>query len=189
MPRIPFIGVRISWLIFARNSLLARLAAWAASSARRRSAISSSSLRFAFRKASRCDLAFKARWMTIPKTIALDSPPSNVRSGRTFGLARLLIREACHNPILAVPTIRLVPTGIHTSSLLPGRLISHATAAMPIPRRRKPMAVGRATLVRPPQTRTSNLPNSTPVQQVAPTEATSSPATPRTVDFWIGRFA
>ena len=31
MPMIPFIGVRISWLILARNSLLARLAASAAS--------------------------------------------------------------------------------------------------------------------------------------------------------------
>ncbi len=27
MPRTPFIGVRISWLMFARNSLFARLAA------------------------------------------------------------------------------------------------------------------------------------------------------------------
>ena len=33
MPRMPFIGVRISWLMFARNALLARLAACAASSA------------------------------------------------------------------------------------------------------------------------------------------------------------
>ena len=31
MPMIPFIGVRISWLMFARNWLLARLAASAAS--------------------------------------------------------------------------------------------------------------------------------------------------------------
>ena len=31
MPRIAFIGVRISWLMFARNSPLARLAASAAS--------------------------------------------------------------------------------------------------------------------------------------------------------------
>ena len=31
IPRMPFIGVRISWLMFARNSLLARLAASAAS--------------------------------------------------------------------------------------------------------------------------------------------------------------
>ena len=31
MPTIPFMGVRISWLILARNSLLARLAAWASS--------------------------------------------------------------------------------------------------------------------------------------------------------------
>ena len=31
MPRMPFIGVRISWLMLARNSLLARLAASAAS--------------------------------------------------------------------------------------------------------------------------------------------------------------
>ena len=30
MPRMPFIGVRISWLMLARNSLLARLAASAA---------------------------------------------------------------------------------------------------------------------------------------------------------------
>ena len=30
MPMMPFIGVRISWLMFARNSLLARLAASAA---------------------------------------------------------------------------------------------------------------------------------------------------------------
>ena len=34
MPITPFIGVRISWLILARNSLLARLAASAASLAR-----------------------------------------------------------------------------------------------------------------------------------------------------------
>ncbi len=31
MPMMPFIGVRISWLMFARNSLLARFAASAAS--------------------------------------------------------------------------------------------------------------------------------------------------------------
>ena len=30
MPRTPFMGVRISWLMFARNSLLARAAASAA---------------------------------------------------------------------------------------------------------------------------------------------------------------
>ena len=35
MPRMAFIGVRISWLTLARNSLLARLAASAASLARR----------------------------------------------------------------------------------------------------------------------------------------------------------
>ena len=47
MPRMPFIGVRISWLMLATNSLLARLAAMAASfarsssdSARRRSVMS-----------------------------------------------------------------------------------------------------------------------------------------------------
>ena len=34
MPMMPFMGVRISWLMFARNSLLARLAASAASLAR-----------------------------------------------------------------------------------------------------------------------------------------------------------
>ena len=34
MPRMPFMGVRISWLMLARNSLLARLAAWADSTAR-----------------------------------------------------------------------------------------------------------------------------------------------------------
>src|SRR6266566_5098057 len=37
IPMIPFIGVRISWLMTARNSLLARLAVSAASLARRRS--------------------------------------------------------------------------------------------------------------------------------------------------------
>src|SRR5581483_8797806 len=31
MPMMPFMGVRISWLMLARNSLLARLAVWAAS--------------------------------------------------------------------------------------------------------------------------------------------------------------
>jgi hypothetical protein len=41
MPRTPFIGVRISWLILARNELFAWLAASAASRARR----SASSLR------------------------------------------------------------------------------------------------------------------------------------------------
>ena len=47
MPMMPFIGVRISWLMLARNSLLARLACSAASfafcsssSARLRSVIS-----------------------------------------------------------------------------------------------------------------------------------------------------
>ncbi len=39
MPRTPFIGVRISWLTLARNSLLAWLAASAASLADRRSAV------------------------------------------------------------------------------------------------------------------------------------------------------
>src|SRR6202795_2551672 len=40
MPRMPFIGVRSSWLMLARNSLLARLAASAVASACLRSAIS-----------------------------------------------------------------------------------------------------------------------------------------------------
>ena len=38
MPMMPFIGVRISWLMLARNSLLARLAASAASLASRMAA-------------------------------------------------------------------------------------------------------------------------------------------------------
>ncbi len=42
MPMTAFIGVRISWLMFARNSVFARLAAWAAS----RAAVSSASARF-----------------------------------------------------------------------------------------------------------------------------------------------
>ena len=42
MPMIPFIGVRISWLMLARNSLFARLAASAAS----RACCSSSAARF-----------------------------------------------------------------------------------------------------------------------------------------------
>ena len=41
MPMTPFIGVRISWLMFARNSLLARLAASATFLAVRRLARSS----------------------------------------------------------------------------------------------------------------------------------------------------
>ena len=45
MPMMPFMGVRISWLMLARNSLLARLAASAASLARR----SASSARFVAR--------------------------------------------------------------------------------------------------------------------------------------------
>ena len=46
MPITPFIGVRISWLMLARNALLARLAASAssASSLARRAASSSSRL-------------------------------------------------------------------------------------------------------------------------------------------------
>ena len=47
MPMTPFMGVRISWLIFARNSLLARLAESAASACfsrlSQRTCISSSS--------------------------------------------------------------------------------------------------------------------------------------------------
>jgi hypothetical protein len=39
MPRMPFIGVRISWLIVARNSLFARLPASARSLALRSSAV------------------------------------------------------------------------------------------------------------------------------------------------------
>ena len=39
MPMMPFIGVRISWLMLARNSLLARLAASAASLAWRRAVL------------------------------------------------------------------------------------------------------------------------------------------------------
>ena len=43
MPRTPFIGVRISWLMLARNSLLARLASIALSRARVRSVFSARS--------------------------------------------------------------------------------------------------------------------------------------------------
>ena len=39
IPRMPFMGVRISWLMFARNSLLARLASTAESRALTRSAL------------------------------------------------------------------------------------------------------------------------------------------------------
>ena len=42
MPRMPFIGVRISWLMFARKRLLARLAASACSLAARSSAVRAS---------------------------------------------------------------------------------------------------------------------------------------------------
>ena len=50
MPMTPFIGVRISWLMRARNSLLALLARSAASLARFASAIASLSSRFALPK-------------------------------------------------------------------------------------------------------------------------------------------
>jgi hypothetical protein len=43
IPMTPFIGVRISWLMVARNRLLAWLAAWASTSARRRTSTSASS--------------------------------------------------------------------------------------------------------------------------------------------------
>ena len=45
MPRMPFIGVRISWLMFARNSLLARVAASAVSLAFRSAASARSASR------------------------------------------------------------------------------------------------------------------------------------------------
>ena len=48
MPRMPFIGVRISWLMLARNSLLARLAA------------SATSLAFSSSSFWRADLAVRA---------------------------------------------------------------------------------------------------------------------------------
>ena len=50
MPMTPFMGVRISWLIVARNSLLARAAARASSLARARSALAASTRSFSRRK-------------------------------------------------------------------------------------------------------------------------------------------
>ena len=56
-------GVRISWLMLARNSLLARLAACAASSARCRTSISwrNSAVRSSTRSASLCSLRRSSR--------------------------------------------------------------------------------------------------------------------------------
>ena len=47
MPMTPFIGVRISWLIVARNSDLARSASWAATASSFARTTDSSSARFA----------------------------------------------------------------------------------------------------------------------------------------------
>ena len=59
MPRMPFIGVRISWLMLARNSLLARLAASAA----------------AVRSATRCSrVSFRARSSAKPSAFSRAAP-------------------------------------------------------------------------------------------------------------------
>ena len=64
MPRMPFMGVRISWLMLARNSLLARLAASAASWAARRSVMSWPEAKNTCR--SGCGEAFQATHLYEP---------------------------------------------------------------------------------------------------------------------------
>ena len=91
MPMTPFIGVRISWLMFARNSLLARLASIA-----RSRAITSSSL-FAWSSAVRASTVasrssccirscWSRRWMS--DSIALNWPISSPISSSLPAAAR-----------------------------------------------------------------------------------------------------
>ena len=66
MPRMPFIGVRISWLMLARKSLLARLAASAASLA----------------YASRRSVHFRSIPKPIPSATEIKAPSTAGVSGR-----------------------------------------------------------------------------------------------------------
>ncbi len=90
-PRTPFRGVRISWLILARNSLLARLAA----SARRTAASSSSAWRF-------MSVISMRRPITPPSAVRRSSissqRPSAMRcSWRRPGLCSMASRRASHS--------------------------------------------------------------------------------------------
>ncbi len=67
MPRMPFIGVRISWLIVARNSDFA----WLAASAWRRASISSRSARFR---------SVMSRMMPVNSTSSMPRTSVTVRS-------------------------------------------------------------------------------------------------------------
>ena len=176
-------GVRISWLMLAKNSLFARFAACAASSACRRSIISPSSLRFTSRKASRCMRIFKVRWMKTPKMAAPSRAPMDVRTGDRRGW--FLGENACNNPNRTVATNTNVPMGAH-SSLNPGWIISNARAAAPMPSTTNPTAVCNATRVRLPNAKAWPLPHSMLMPQAAPTAATTNPGTPSTGDRLAG---
>ena len=85
MPMIPFIGVRISWLILARNSLLARLPASAASLAR----FSASSLA----------RSLVVRWTTFRSMPALVASNWAVRMGDFLQFSRALNATADQNHV------------------------------------------------------------------------------------------
>jgi hypothetical protein len=91
IPMMPFIGVRISWLMFARNSLLARLAAIARSRAMTSAwfALLSSAVRAATAASSRsCCSWFCVFSACSASTMSLKPRISSLTSSLPVGVAR-----------------------------------------------------------------------------------------------------
>ncbi len=114
MPSTPFIGVRISWLMLATNSLLARLALSAASVASRRAAVCVSTRRRSVTIQANDSATSAARPATIHTTRApvnhgaasitvMPAGPATNRR-RPLGTSRLLARVACTEATPATST-------------------------------------------------------------------------------------
>ncbi len=132
MPMMPFIGVRISWLMFARNSLLARLAASAVSLAARSSAAARafSSARAAW-SANACARRISSAWKLWPAGRPTESAPI-AWSRNMIGTASTA-RNGSGAMRARTSAVRGVRGSARTSSAVTGRRSRTATPDAPVP--------------------------------------------------------
>lgn len=128
MPKMPFIGVRISWLMVARKALLAWLAVCTVTSvfcARTRSAISARSLSLAAASAA----ASCRRRSFISVSIAAWRAARSARWLSTSEISNVTIRNSTLKPMMAVPSQALSMFSAFTVQMLSGAKFA---AAMPV---------------------------------------------------------
>ena len=123
MPKMPFIGVRISWLMLAKNALLARLAFSAASLASRSETSSfrrsDKSRTMASRRLSGNNLAIISTWIVLPSLRRNWRSPNNVCPSRYRRMRSLSAERssfAKRSPmVLPSSSAREKPTKLHAT--------------------------------------------------------------------------